>query len=53
MLEVHKIVSNLMWAYVLGHAGLAVVHLIAGHGTLGRMFGRGAGPLPARGPAGH
>lgn len=40
VLEVHKIVSNLMWAYVVGHAGLAVVHQMAGHRMLQRMFGR-------------
>lgn len=42
VLEVHKLASNLMWAYVVGHAGLAVVHQMAGHGTLRRMFGREA-----------
>lgn len=40
VLEVHKIVANLMWAYVVGHAGLAVVHQFAGHPVLQRMFGR-------------
>lgn len=39
-LEVHGIVSNLMWAYVVGHAGLAVLHQFAGHRVLQRMFAR-------------
>lgn len=40
VLEVHKIVANLMWAYVVGHAGLAVLHQLSGHRVLQRMFGR-------------
>lgn len=40
VLEVHKIVANLMWAYVVGHAGLAVLHQFTGHPVLRRMFGR-------------
>lgn len=40
VLEVHKAVANLMWAYVVGHAGLAVVHQATGHEVLKRMFGR-------------
>lgn len=43
VLEVHKIVANLMWAYVVGHAGLAVVHQFTGHRVLQRMFGRTTG----------
>lgn len=38
ILEVHKIVANLMWAYVVGHAGLAVLHQVSGHRVLQRMF---------------
>jgi cytochrome b561 len=40
VLEVHKAVANLMWAYVVGHAGLAVLHQATGHPVLRRMFGR-------------
>lgn len=43
VLEVHKITSNLMWAYIVAHAGLAVLHQIAGHRVLQRMFARSAG----------
>lgn len=39
-LEVHKAVANLMWAYIVGHTGLAVLHQITGHPVLQRMFGR-------------
>lgn len=46
VLEVHKIISNLMWAYVVAHAGLAVVHQLAGHGTLRRMLARDGGTRP-------
>ncbi len=38
VLELHKIVANLMWAYVVGHAGLAVLHQLTGHRMLQRMF---------------
>jgi cytochrome b561 len=29
-----------MWAYVVGHAGLALLHQATGHPVLKRMFGR-------------
>jgi cytochrome b561 len=40
VLEAHKLIANLMWAYVVGHAGLAVLHQLAGHEVLQRMFDR-------------
>ena len=40
VLDVHKLVANLMWAYVVGHAGLAVMHQLLGHRVLQRIFGR-------------
>ena len=40
VLEVHKLVANLVWAYLVGHAGLAVLHQVSGHPVLQRMFGR-------------
>lgn len=43
VLEVHKVGANLMWAYVVGYAGLAVLHQIAGHRVVQRMFARAAG----------
>lgn len=42
VLEVHKAVSNLMWAYLVAHAGLALVHQAMGHRVLQRMFIRNA-----------
>ncbi len=39
VLDFHKLVSNLMWAYVIGHAGLGVIHQINGHRVLQGMFG--------------
>lgn len=38
VLELHEILSNLMWAYLIGHAGIAIVHDILGHRVIGRMF---------------
>lgn len=40
VLQAHKLLANLMWAYVVGHAGLAVLHQFSGHAVLQRMFGR-------------
>lgn len=40
VLEIHKLISNLMWAYLIGHAGLALLHQLAGQRVLQRMFGR-------------
>lgn len=41
-LKLHKAAANLMWAYVVAHAGLAVLHQMAGHRVLQRMFWRAA-----------
>lgn len=37
--EVHSALANLMWAYLGGHAFMAVVHQLLGHGTLLRILG--------------
>ena len=42
VLKVHRALSNLMWAYVIGHAGVAVLHQFFGHRILQGMFGRKA-----------
>ena len=45
VLEVHKAASNLMWAYLIGHAMVAIMHQLAGHPVLRRMFAwRGDAP---------
>lgn len=43
-LGVHEFVSNLVWAYVIGHAGLALVHQALGHCVLQDMFSPRATP---------
>lgn len=43
ILEIHKAVSNLMWAYVIGHAGMALMQQFAGHRVLQRMFASTSG----------
>lgn len=43
LLGVHETVAPLMWAYLIGHAGLAVLHQLAGHRILQRMFRLQAG----------
>lgn len=40
VLELHQLVANLLWAYVVGHAGLALLHQLTGHRVLQRMFTR-------------
>lgn len=36
--EVHELTSNLLWAYLVGHAGIAILHQWLGHRTLADMF---------------
>ncbi len=36
--EAHELASNLLWAYLIGHAGIAVLHQWLGHRTLSEMF---------------
>lgn len=43
ILEIHKTISNLLWAYLIGHAGLALIHQFAGHRVLQRMFASASG----------
>jgi len=37
-LSVHKLSANLMWAYLVGHAGIAVLHHLLGSDIFSRMF---------------
>ena len=37
-LSAHKFVANLVWAYLFGHAGLAVLHSLLGSDIFSRMF---------------
>lgn len=37
-LNVHKLFANLMWAYLVAHAGLAVLHHLLGSDIFSRMF---------------
>ncbi len=37
-LELHSALGNLMWAYLFGHAGFAVLHHLLGHDILRPMF---------------
>ena len=41
LLGVHETVAPIMWAYLVGHVGLALLHQLAGHRILQRMFGFG------------
>lgn len=38
LLEVHMTIAPIMWAYLIGHVGLALLHQMAGHKILQRMF---------------
>ena len=42
-LEIHQMAANLLWAYLIGHVGMAFVHLWLGQPVLHRMFGRRRG----------
>ncbi len=49
---IHKALANLVWAYLIGHAGMAVVHHVTAHQPLGEMWslqrGNGASGTGAR-----
>lgn len=42
VLEIHELIANLMWAYLISHAGLAVLHQFVGRPVIKRIFGRSA-----------
>lgn len=37
-LGLHSFVSNAMWAYLIGHAAVALAHEVRGHGVIRRML---------------
>ncbi len=39
--ESHQLVANAMWVYVIGHAGMAMLHQLGGEPILRSMFGFG------------
>jgi magnesium-transporting ATPase (P-type) len=39
--ETHEAAGTVMWVYLVLHPAMAILHQLAGHDTLGRMFGRG------------
>ncbi len=41
LLEVHETAAPLMWAYLVGHAGIAILHQLSGDALLTRMFSLG------------
>jgi cytochrome b561 len=50
-LDIHRLIANFMWAYLIGHAALAALHHLLGSDVLRRMFwikrGRTVATLPA------
>ncbi len=36
--EVHETIANLAWAYLIGHAGIALLHGLKGHDVMRPMF---------------
>jgi cytochrome b561 len=38
VLDLHQAVASLMWIYLFGHAGMALLHHWRGEATLRRMF---------------
>ena len=37
-MSLHRVIANLMWGYLIGHAGIAVLHHLLGSDILRRMF---------------
>lgn len=50
LLSIHETVAPLMWAYLVGHAGLALLHQLAGHRIFQSMFGFRAGARTEQDP---
>ncbi len=42
--EFHSITATMMWVFVAGHAGMALIHEFKGHGVLREMFRLGKDP---------
>lgn len=40
ILSLHELMANLMWGYLIAHAGLAIVHQLLGSDMVSRMFWR-------------
>jgi cytochrome b561 len=38
VLGVHKLLANIMWAYLIGHASMAALHAMLGDDVFARMF---------------
>jgi cytochrome b561 len=38
VLDLHRLIANLMWAYLIGHGGVAVLHHLLGSDLFLRMF---------------
>lgn len=38
IIEFHKLLANLVWAYLLGHAGMALLHHVRRDASLGQMW---------------
>jgi cytochrome b561 len=37
-MSLHRVIANLMWAYLIGHGGIAALHHLMGSDILRRMF---------------
>lgn len=46
-LAAHHLIANLMWAYVIGHVSLALIHRLRGDDIFSRMFWPRSGRTPA------
>lgn len=49
-LTLHKVLANLTWAYLIGHAGLALLHHLLGSDIFSRMFWKRGQSLGASRP---
>jgi len=38
LINLHAMLGNLVWAYLIGHAGMSIVHQLLGHPVLGKMW---------------
>jgi len=51
ILRLHELAGNFMWAYLVGHATMALLHQALGEKVISRMFGFGAPTHGSAAPA--
>ena len=38
LIGVHKVIANFMWAYLIAHTSIAIIHQVVGRDVMRQMF---------------